>query len=156
MTAGECAHTATTAVEDLEAVYSRDENDEFVKATCIVPEGKSPAVMSDGDAVVFMNFRTDRARQLSRVFAADAFNGFTCKQRPAPAGFVMLTRYAESIPAPCAFPPATLLNTMGEYMASWAKPYCVLQRPRGMLTSPFSSVVANCRILIRPCCLWWN
>ncbi len=121
MTAGDCVHTVSTAVEGLDAAYERDENDEFVKATSIVPAGKEAAIMRDGDAVVFMNFRADRARQLSRVFADDAFNGFTRKQRPALSGFVMLTRYAEDIPAPCAFPPAELVNTMGEYMARLGK-----------------------------------
>ncbi|MTI15017.1 2,3-bisphosphoglycerate-independent phosphoglycerate mutase [Sansalvadorimonas verongulae] len=121
MTAGDSAFTAETAVAGLEAAYERDENDEFVKATSIVPAGASPAVMSDGDAVIFMNFRADRARQLSRVFADDSFDGFTRKQRPNLAGFVMLTRYAESIPASCAFPPAQLVNTLGEHMEKLGK-----------------------------------
>ena len=121
MTAGEGAYTAETAVAGLEAAYERDENDEFVKATTIVPTGGKPATMNDGDAVIFMNFRADRARQLSRVFAEDDFNGFTRKQRPNLAAFVMLTRYAESIPAPCAFPPAELSNTLGEYMEKMGK-----------------------------------
>ncbi len=121
MTAGKSDFTATTAVEGLEAAYARDENDEFVKATTIVPAGGQPAVMNDGDAVIFMNFRADRARQLSRVFADKAFDGFKRQQLPRLSAFVMLTRYAESIPAVCAFPPATLVNTLGEYMAKAGK-----------------------------------
>ncbi|WP_281647239.1 2,3-bisphosphoglycerate-independent phosphoglycerate mutase [Parendozoicomonas sp. Alg238-R29] len=121
MTAGKSEFTAETAVAGLQAAYERDENDEFVKATTIVPAGAKPAIMNDGDAVIFMNFRADRARQLSRVFADDDFNGFIRKQRPNLAGFVMLTRYADSIPAPCAFPPATLTNTLGEYMEQQGK-----------------------------------
>ena len=116
MTAGDCVHTATTATEGLEAAYGRDENDEFVQATAIVPEGETPALIKDGDAVIFMNFRADRARQLARVFADQDFSGFERKVRPATSAFVMLTRYAESIPAPAAFPPAILTNTLGEYM----------------------------------------
>ena len=120
MAAGEAEYTSETAVAGLEAAYARDENDEFVKATTIVPAGEKPAVMEDGDAVIFMNFRADRARQLSRVFAEADFSDFTRKVFPK-THFVMLTRYAESIPAPCAFPPAELVNTLGEYVSAQQK-----------------------------------
>ncbi len=121
LTAGKAVHTADTAVAGLQAAYERDENDEFVKATAIVPAGAEPAVISDGDAVVFMNFRADRAREITRAFVDETFDGFVREQRPALAGFVMLTQYAASIHTPCAFPPETLKNTLGEYMASLGK-----------------------------------
>ncbi len=121
LTAGEGEYTAKTAVEGLEAAYARDENDEFVKPTVIVPEGSEPAFIKDGDALIFMNFRADRARQLANVFADKDFDGFALKQPPELAAFVMLTRYAASIPAPSAFPPAELNNTLGEYVASQGK-----------------------------------
>ena len=54
-----------TAVDGLRAAYARGETDEFVKPTAIVPPAAAPARMSDGDAVVFMNFRADRARQMT-------------------------------------------------------------------------------------------
>lgn len=121
LTAGKGEYTAKTAVEGLEAAYARDENDEFVKPTTIVPEGGQPAFLHDGDALIFMNFRADRARQLANVFADKSFDGFALKQRPELAAFVMLTRYADSIDAPSAFPPAELTNTLGEYVAKMGK-----------------------------------
>ncbi len=121
LTAGKGEFTAKTAAEALEAAYARNENDEFVKPTIIVPEGKKPAFVADGDALIFMNFRADRARQLANVFTDKSFHGFELKQRPELASFVTLTRYADSIDAPCAFSPATLTNTLGEYMETLNK-----------------------------------
>ena len=121
LTTGVGSFTAATAVEGLAKAYARDENDEFVKATSIVPAGEQPAAMQDGDAVIFMNLRADRARELSRAFAENNFAGFTRKQRPELSSFTMLTRYAEDIPAPCAFPPAMLVNTLGEHMEKQGK-----------------------------------
>ena len=76
--------------------------------------------MEDGDALIFMNFRADRARQISRSFANDDFTGFTRKVRPA-INFVMLTEYATDIKAACAFPPSDLKNTLGEWLSSHNK-----------------------------------
>ena len=121
LTAGQAEFSSPTAAGGLEAAYAREENDEFVKATLITPEGAQPAFIKDGDAAIFMNFRADRARELSRVFAEKTFSGFERLQHPKLSGFVMLTRYADDIPAPCAFPPATLVNTLGEYMQQLGK-----------------------------------
>ena len=93
----------------LEAAYARDENDEFVLPTVI--DGTQP--MSDGDAVVFMNFRADRARQLSAAFVQEDFDGFA--RRSLRLGrFVCLTQYDASLNAPVAFAPDNLRNTLGE------------------------------------------
>ncbi|CAM3435282.1 2,3-bisphosphoglycerate-independent phosphoglycerate mutase [Parendozoicomonas haliclonae] len=121
LTAGKGEYAAQTAAEGLDAAYARDENDEFVKPTIIVPHGGEPAYIRDGDSVIFMNFRADRARQLAGVIANKDFDGFALKQRPELASFVMLTRYADDIPAPSAFPPAELVNTLGEYMEKMQK-----------------------------------
>ena len=75
----------------------------------------------DGDAVVFMNFRADRARELTRVFVEDDFNAFARARQPKLAGFVMLTQYAASIPAPSAFAPGSLENVLGDYLAKNGK-----------------------------------
>jgi len=117
MTEGEGKFTADTAEQGLELAYSRGETDEFVTATSIRPAGAAVA-MADGDAAIFMNFRADRARELTRAFAEDGFNGFARQARPklAADGLVMLTQYAADIPAPAAFPPAELVNTLGEVM----------------------------------------
>ncbi|WP_373187297.1 2,3-bisphosphoglycerate-independent phosphoglycerate mutase [Halopseudomonas sp.] len=114
---GEAQFTAASAEDGLLAAYERGENDEFVKATRI----GEPAPVADGDAVVFMNFRADRARELSRAFVEPDFDGFARKRQPQIADFVMLTRYAADIPAPCAYPPASLDNVLGEYLASQGK-----------------------------------
>ena len=121
LTQGTAEFSAVDPVAGLQAAYARDENDEFVKATTITPANQSPAAINDGDAVIFMNFRADRARQLTRAFVEDSFAGFQRDKRPHLTGFVMLTQYAADIPAPSAFPPATLKNTLGEYLASLGK-----------------------------------
>src|SRR5690606_37749924 len=108
---------AATAVEGLNAAYAREESDEFVKATTI----GAPARVENGDAVIFMNFRADRARELTRAFVEADFTGFTRARVPQLSGFVMLTQYAASIDAPCAFKPEPLTNVLGEYLANNGK-----------------------------------
>ncbi|MGL4727053.1 MAG: 2,3-bisphosphoglycerate-independent phosphoglycerate mutase [Scandinavium sp.] len=105
-----------TAVEGLEAAYARDENDEFVKATVIRAEGQADAAMEDGDALIFMNFRADRAREITRAFVDKGFDGFA-RKKVVNLDYIMLTQYAADIDAPCAYPPASLENTFGEWMA---------------------------------------
>ncbi|APE32526.1 phosphoglycerate mutase (2,3-diphosphoglycerate-independent) [Halomonas aestuarii] len=117
ITEAEGEFTAQSAEQGLEQAYARGETDEFVTATSIRPDG-APVAMADGDAGIFMNFRADRARELTRAFVEDGFAGFERRVRPALAaeGLVMLTQYAADIPAPAAFPPAELVNTLGEVM----------------------------------------
>ncbi|MCK5894601.1 MAG: 2,3-bisphosphoglycerate-independent phosphoglycerate mutase [Endozoicomonadaceae bacterium] len=121
LTACKAMYTAENALAGLQAAYDREENDEFVKATAIIPSGATPAIIDDGDALIFMNFRADRAREITRAFVDEPFDGFVREQHPKLAGFVMLTRYAASIDARCAFPSEPLKNTLGEYMASLGK-----------------------------------
>jgi 2,3-bisphosphoglycerate-independent phosphoglycerate mutase len=68
-----------------------------------------------------MNFRADRARELSRAFVEPAFSDFERGRKLNLGGFVMLTQYAATIPAPCAYPPASLDNVLGEYLAKQGK-----------------------------------
>ncbi|MEK1906201.1 MAG: 2,3-bisphosphoglycerate-independent phosphoglycerate mutase [Pseudomonas sp.] len=114
---GNGAFNAASAAEGLQAAYERGESDEFVKATTI----GEPVRVEDGDAVVFMNFRADRARELTRAFVEAEFKDFARSRAPQLAGFVMLTQYAASIPAPSAFKPAPLTNVLGEYLANNGK-----------------------------------
>jgi 2,3-bisphosphoglycerate-independent phosphoglycerate mutase len=72
--------------------------------------------MRDGDAVVFMNFRADRARQLTAAFVAPDFSGFEA-QRPKLSRFVCLSEYDAKLPAPVAFPPENLRHGLGELLA---------------------------------------
>ncbi|EGU40812.1 phosphoglyceromutase [Vibrio ichthyoenteri ATCC 700023] len=119
LTQAKAEFTFDTAVEGLEAAYARDENDEFVKATAIKTAEQEDAIMQDGDAVIFMNYRADRARQITRTFVTD-FDGFERASFPA-LNFVMLTQYAADIPLAAAFPPATLENTYGEWLSKQDK-----------------------------------
>lgn len=120
VTTGKAGFESETPESGLEAAYERGENDEFVKPTAITINGERIA-MADGDAVIYMNFRADRARQLTRAFVNDDFDNFSRASRPALAEFVTLTRYAADIDTPCAFAPDSLKNSMGEYLASLGK-----------------------------------
>ncbi|TBR13996.1 MAG: 2,3-bisphosphoglycerate-independent phosphoglycerate mutase [Lysobacter sp.] len=110
---GRSAHGATDALSALAAAYERGENDEFVAPTVL--EGYTG--LHDGDAVVFMNFRADRARQLTAAFVSPAFDGFEAR-RPMLSRFVGLTEYDARLPAPVAFGPDDLSNTLGEVLAA--------------------------------------
>jgi 2,3-bisphosphoglycerate-independent phosphoglycerate mutase len=113
---GEAPFHAENAVAGLEAAYQRGESDEFVQPTAVHAADALPIRVADGDAIVFMNFRADRARELSRAFLANDFAGFTRRTRVHPSEFVTLTRYADDIEAPSAFEPDNLSNTLGAYM----------------------------------------
>ncbi len=114
-------YQADSAVAGLEAAYARDENDEFVKPTVIRAAGEADAVMQDGDTLIFMNFRADRARQITRSFVNADFDGFARKKVVKFSEFVMLTEYAADIKTACAYPPASLANTFGEWLAKHNK-----------------------------------
>ncbi|GHB14537.1 2,3-bisphosphoglycerate-independent phosphoglycerate mutase [Salinicola rhizosphaerae] len=116
---GEGEHVAESAEAGLQAAYDRGETDEFVAATAVRPTGETIA-MTDSDAVLFLNFRADRARELTRAFVNPDFDGFDRgeKLKPAGDGLVMLTQYADDIDAPVAFPPKDLVNTLGEVAES--------------------------------------
>ncbi|MEE4362082.1 MAG: 2,3-bisphosphoglycerate-independent phosphoglycerate mutase [Pseudomonadales bacterium] len=118
LTLGDAHRQAASAEEALDAAYAAGESDEFVQATAIHAAGEAPATIVDGDAVVFMNFRADRARELSRAFVAEDFEGFPRRARPRLARFVTLTHYADDIDAPCAYAPDGLEDTLGEYVSS--------------------------------------
>ena len=118
ITEGKAEFNAVNAVEGLKAAYERDENDEFAAATVC---GESAATLNDGDAMMFMNFRADRAREITRAFVDTDFDGFQRSKEPKLAGFVMLTRYSADIKTVCAYPPVSLPNTLGEYMEKLGK-----------------------------------
>ncbi len=118
ITQGKAEYTATTAIEGLELAYERGETDEFVLATAIVPEGETPVRVEDGDVVVFMNFRSDRARQITRPFIEDNFDGFERDYIPKLGAFVSLTEYKDDFDVPVAFPPERLSNVFGAYLSS--------------------------------------
>lgn len=121
LTEGVAEFTADDAPSALQAAYARDENDEFVLPTTIVPSGAEPVAVSDGDAVLFMNFRADRAREMTRAFVEHDFDGFDRSKCPALADFVTTTEYAANLDVHCAFPPESLDNVLGDYLAQQGK-----------------------------------
>jgi len=121
MTLGTAEYTAPDAVAGLEQAYERGENDEFVKPTRIRAAGDSEGTIQDGDTVLFMNFRADRAREMAHTFVDKDFKGFDRRRHPALSEFVTLTEYAVDIKAPCAYPPEQLHNGLGEYVSSLGK-----------------------------------
>ena len=114
ITQGRANCRAGTAAEGLQAAYARGETDEFVSATVIGP----PERMSDGDAVVFMNFRADRARQMTRALTDAGFKEFTRGHFPRLGGFCTLTSYGEDFARiPAAFPPQSVAGGFGEVIS---------------------------------------
>ncbi|MDD5240379.1 MAG: 2,3-bisphosphoglycerate-independent phosphoglycerate mutase [Sulfuricella sp.] len=118
VTLGKSEFQAETAEQALVAAYARDENDEFVKATAIVPPGAKPVRMEDGDVVVFMNFRSDRAREITRAFIEPGFNLFEREYVPKLASFCTLTEYSKDFNVPVAYPPEHIGNGLGEYLSN--------------------------------------
>ncbi len=115
---GKGHYQATSAADGLAAAYARGESDEFVKATAIVQPGQARVRMSEGDAVVFMNFRADRARQLTSALTDPDFSGFARPRVPKLGYFCTLTRYGKDYShLPAAFPPQSIANGFGEYLA---------------------------------------
>ena len=115
---GRAPFEAPSAAAALEAAYARGETDEFVQATTIVPPGDRAARIDDGDVVVFMNFRADRAREITRALTDPAFDGFARVRVPSLAAYVCLTRYGEEFAAlPVAFEPQSVDNGFGAWLA---------------------------------------
>jgi 2,3-bisphosphoglycerate-independent phosphoglycerate mutase len=114
VTRGAAPYQATGAIAGLHAAYARDESDEFVKPTAVLP----PVPMNDGDAVVFMNFRADRARQLTMALTFEDFSGFPRAHRPRLGYFCTLTNYGRDfVRIPAAFAPQAIVNGFGEYIS---------------------------------------
>ncbi|MDQ3565806.1 MAG: 2,3-bisphosphoglycerate-independent phosphoglycerate mutase [Pseudomonadota bacterium] len=114
---GRARYRSTDPFIALDMAYARGEADEFVQATAIVPANGEVVTVADGDVVVFMNFRADRARQLTRAFIEPDFDRFERGRMPAPGAYVSLTRYHADFHIPCAYPPERLHNVLGEYLA---------------------------------------
>ncbi|AXR79446.1 2,3-bisphosphoglycerate-independent phosphoglycerate mutase [Natrarchaeobaculum sulfurireducens] len=115
----EADHETASALEAVEASYDRDVTDEFVEPTIVSDQ---PA-LADGDSVVWFNFRSDRARQLTRMLAdirpdawADEF-----ETTPPDAEVVMLTQYDKTFDLPIAYPPTQPENVLGEVLAAHGK-----------------------------------
>jgi 2,3-bisphosphoglycerate-independent phosphoglycerate mutase len=121
LTRGKAPFSYSNVNDALAAAYERAEDDEFVQATSITDSDGNNCVIDDGDIVYFMNFRADRAREISRAFVDDKFSGFTREARPMLGDFITLTQYAADIEATVAYPPIALENVLGEYLANTGK-----------------------------------
>jgi len=111
---------AQDAASGLRAAYARDEGDEFVKPTAIAPTapgGEKTAVVRGSDAVIFFNFRADRARQITRAFAQKDFDRFPRGAGLEPGAFVCMTRYDETFDLPIAFPPDPPEHVVGQVIS---------------------------------------
>jgi len=115
LTKGSYTYHAETTEAALHNAYEHGETDEFVKPTSIFKKSESPIKIEDNDVVIFMNFRADRARQLTHALTDKRFTHFKRDVFPKLADYVMLTEYAKNIKAHVAFPPIDLKNTLGEY-----------------------------------------
>jgi len=106
-------HQAATAAEALGAAYARGETDEFVVPT-IVGE---PRPIRSGDAVIFFNFRPDRARELTLAFTQPNFKEFAV-QTYADFLFATMTKYEEDMTNPVLFGPRPQSDTFGEIVSA--------------------------------------
>lgn len=122
MVLGKGQAEAENAIQAVEQSYALGENDEFVKPTVVLKNGKPTAVISRDDSVVFFNFRPDRARQLTRTFIQPDFDGFARETGYFPVRFVSMTQYDETFTGlKIVNGPESMANTLGEYLASLNK-----------------------------------
>jgi 2,3-bisphosphoglycerate-independent phosphoglycerate mutase len=108
----------TDPLAALEQAYAGGEYDEFLKPRVVADEkGAARAPLKDGDAVIFYNFRSDRARELSHALVDPGFSGFARGQYPRLGAFVTMTQYDEHLKQFAAFPPQNLENTLAQVIS---------------------------------------
>lgn len=117
LTEGKAAYHAQDPISALKMAYERDESDEFVKPTTIHAPQEKSVTMNDGDVIIFMNFRADRARQITRALTDPNFDGFTRHRFPKLANFVSLTEYDATLKTSIAYPPEKLDNILAQYLS---------------------------------------
>ncbi len=118
---GKADYQTRSAREALDLAYERGETDEFVKATLIVPEGSKAVHIRDDDVLIFMNFRSDRARQITRPYTEPDFNDFEREVFPRLGAFASLTEYNPAFHVPVAFPAERLQNVFGQHLSDLGK-----------------------------------
>ena len=116
LTEGKADYITDSATAALTLAYQQNETDEFIKPCSIHPADK-PITINDGDGVIYMNFRADRARALTQAFTQNDFDGFERHKRPQLCEFVTLTQYDKTFSLPVAFPPASMKNGLGEVLS---------------------------------------
>jgi len=116
LTQGIAVDYASNPITGLERAYARGETDEFVQPTSIA-EQQTPVTIQDDDIVIFMNYRADRARELTRAFIDKDFKGFKRQVWPKLHEFISLTQYDVTLPTTIAYKPERLNNILGEYLS---------------------------------------
>ncbi|MFP3154351.1 2,3-bisphosphoglycerate-independent phosphoglycerate mutase [Lachnospiraceae bacterium ZAX-1] len=112
---------ATNAVEAVAASYKENLTDEFVLPTVIEKDGKPVATIKDNDTIIFYNFRPDRAREITRTFCTDDFEGFPRGERKKTT-YICFTEYDVTLPnKEVAFHTVSLANTFGQFLAANGK-----------------------------------
>ncbi|NLM25789.1 MAG: 2,3-bisphosphoglycerate-independent phosphoglycerate mutase [Firmicutes bacterium] len=112
---------ASSSAEAIQNAYANGETDEFVIPTVIMENDQPVATIENEDAVIFFNFRADRARELSWAFLNDDFDGFPRVSGKLDLCFITMTQYDQQLNAPYAFEPQDLSNTLGEYLSKLNK-----------------------------------
>jgi 2,3-bisphosphoglycerate-independent phosphoglycerate mutase len=109
-----------SAAEAVQQSYERGKTDEFLIPAVILDKNSHKPIGSiqDGDAVIFCNFRSDRAREITQALTAATFQGFSRSRTPKLASFVCLTTYDESFELPVAFAPMRLTRILGEVLSA--------------------------------------
>ena len=108
--------SAEGAAAAIEAAYARGESDEFIQPTVITENGEPVGPIGDGDAVVFFNFRADRARQITRALTETGFADFP-RPKPPKLHFVGFKEYKADFDLPAAFPPSALTHILADVWA---------------------------------------
>ncbi|MDD3654791.1 MAG: 2,3-bisphosphoglycerate-independent phosphoglycerate mutase [Desulfotomaculaceae bacterium] len=110
---------ADSALEAVDQGYGRKETDEFIQPTVLKQDSGEPvAKISNGDSIIFFNFRPDRARELTRAFVDNEFSGFNRPADRPEVSFTCMTLYDKTIAAPVAFQPQTLNNSLGQMLGA--------------------------------------
>ena len=110
--------TAESATEGIQASYDKEEYDEFVKPMVIMKNGEPTATIKDNDSIVFINFRPDRAREITRAFCDDEFTGFDRGNR-VKTTYVCFSDYDSTIAnKEVAFHKVAVTNVFGEWLAN--------------------------------------
>jgi 2,3-bisphosphoglycerate-independent phosphoglycerate mutase len=117
MTLGE-GESANSAIEAVTQSYAKDVTDEFVLPTVVKQNDAPVATIDDGDSIIFFNFRSDRAREITSAFCSDEFDGFERGPRKQ-VSYVCFTDYDSTIPnKEVAFKKTAITNTFGEWIAA--------------------------------------
>ena len=115
---GEASFCVDSALQGLEAAYERGETDEFVLPTAVVDSNGQAVVLDPEDSVVFMNFRADRAREISQAITSTTFDSFDRNCEPFQGYFCTLTEYHQDFGYDIAFPSVDIKNCLGEYLSA--------------------------------------